>query len=107
MEDKKLGTLTDLTKKEYVIWKPNSYRLIFHLKILEKLLYVILFDRLLEIINLGREDLKETAQRKLYELCLEKGDSVPKYSVEKVKTYQGLTYVATCSALGYTSEGLV
>ncbi|XP_017761432.1 PREDICTED: uncharacterized protein LOC108551694 [Eufriesea mexicana] len=76
MEDKKPDTLADLTKTE-----------------------------LLEIINLGGDDLRETAQRKLYELCLEKGDSVPTYSVEKVKTYQGLTYVATCSALGYTSEG--
>ncbi|XP_031771191.1 uncharacterized protein LOC116414038 isoform X2 [Apis florea] len=76
MKDEKLGTLLDLTREE-----------------------------LLEIINLGMDGLRETAQRKLYQLCLEKEVSVPKYTVEKEKTYQGLTYVATCSALGYTSEG--
>lgn len=62
---------------------------------------------MLEIINLGMDGLRETAQRKLYQLCLEKDVSVPKYTVEKEKTYQGLTYVATCSALGYTSEGFI
>ncbi|XP_060816296.1 uncharacterized protein LOC132907333 isoform X3 [Bombus pascuorum] len=76
MKDEKLGALVDLTQEE-----------------------------LLEIINLGTDGLRETAQRKLYQLCLKKGVAVPKYCVEKMKTYQGLTYVATCSALGYISEG--
>ncbi|XP_033302816.1 uncharacterized protein LOC117207076 isoform X2 [Bombus bifarius] len=76
MKDEKLGALVDLTQEE-----------------------------LLEIINLGADGLRETAQRKLYQLCLKKGVPVPKYCVEKMKTYQGLTYVATCSALGYISEG--
>ncbi|XP_043594191.1 uncharacterized protein LOC122572802 isoform X2 [Bombus pyrosoma] len=76
MKDEKLGALVDLTQEE-----------------------------LLEIINLGTDGLRETAQRKLYQLCLKKGVPVPKYCVEKMKTYQGLTYVATCSALGYISEG--
>ncbi|XP_048266513.1 uncharacterized protein LOC100648333 isoform X3 [Bombus terrestris] len=76
MKDEKLGALVDLTQEE-----------------------------LLEIINLGTDGLRETAQRKLYQLCLKKGVPVPKYCVEKMKTYQGLTYIATCSALGYISEG--
>ena len=67
----------------------------------------IFSDRLMEIISLGMDGLRETAQRKLYQLCLEKEIPVPKYSVEKIKTYQGLTYVATCSALGHVTEGLI
>ncbi|KAK1125725.1 hypothetical protein K0M31_005273 [Melipona bicolor] len=78
MKDEKLTTLADLTEEE-----------------------------LIEIISLGMDGLRETAQRKLYQLCLEKEVPVPKYSVEKIKTYQGLTYVATCSALGYITEGLI
>lgn len=62
---------------------------------------------MIEIISLGMDGLRETAQRKLYQLCLEKEVPVPKYSVEKIKAYQGLTYVATCSALGYITEGLI
>ncbi|KAK9301292.1 hypothetical protein QLX08_006353 [Tetragonisca angustula] len=76
MKDEKLITLADLTEEE-----------------------------LMEIISLGMDGLRETAQRKLYQLCLEKEIPVPKYSVEKIKTYQGLTYVATCSALGHVTEG--
>ncbi|XP_043529167.1 uncharacterized protein LOC122538814 [Frieseomelitta varia] len=76
MKDEKLTTLADLAEEE-----------------------------LIEIISLGMDGLRETAQRKLYQLCLEKEIPVPKYSVEKIKTYQGLTYVATCSALGYITEG--
>ncbi|KAF3429125.1 hypothetical protein E2986_04389 [Frieseomelitta varia] len=79
MKDEKLTTLADLAEEEYVT--------------------------LIEIISLGMDGLRETAQRKLYQLCLEKEIPVPKYSVEKIKTYQGLTYVATCSALGYITEG--
>ncbi|CAL7940514.1 unnamed protein product [Xylocopa violacea] len=76
MKDEKLGTFVDLTREE-----------------------------MLEIINLSVDGTRETAQKKLYQLCLEKGEPIPKYNIDKVKTYQGLTYVATCTALGYTSEG--
>ncbi|XP_053982833.1 uncharacterized protein LOC128878571 [Hylaeus volcanicus] len=62
-------------------------------------------EEMLEIIRLGTDSPRETPQRKLYQICLETGQSVPKYCVEKVKTYQGFTYVATCTALGYTCEG--
>ncbi|XP_076765635.1 uncharacterized protein LOC143432691 [Xylocopa sonorina] len=76
MKDEKLGTFVDLTREEVS-----------------------------EILNMSVDGIRETAQKKLYQLCLEKKEPFPKYNVDKVKTYQGLTYVATCSALGYTSEG--
>lgn len=62
-------------------------------------------DRMLEIIRLGTDSPRETLQQKLYQICLETGKSVPKYEVNKVTTFQGFTYVATCTALGYTREG--
>ncbi|XP_015438798.1 PREDICTED: uncharacterized protein LOC107193806, partial [Dufourea novaeangliae] len=63
-------------------------------------------EEILEIIGLGVESPRETAQRKLYQTCLEQDSPLPTYTVEKVKTFKGLAYVATCSALGYTTEGL-
>lgn len=62
-------------------------------------------ERMMEIINFGTDDLKDTDQKKLYQLCLEKGQPVPKYSISKVKNYQGFNYSATCHALGYSTEG--
>lgn len=69
-------------------------------------LKLIGFRRIIEIINFGTDGLRETAQKKLYQLCLEQDVPVPKYSVEKMKTYQGFTYIATCNALGYTCDGI-
>ena len=60
---------------------------------------------MLEVIYLGMDSPRESDQRKLYQLCLEKGQPVPRYTIEKIKTSNGLTYVATCKALGHTSEG--
>lgn len=60
---------------------------------------------MMEIMNLGTDSQRETSQSKLYQLCLEKGEAIPKYCIDKVQTYQGVTYVATCTALGYTNEG--
>ncbi|XP_076243965.1 uncharacterized protein LOC143185115 [Calliopsis andreniformis] len=92
MDDEKLVTLMDLTKEEYV------------LPLVSKLTRIRL-NRMLEIINFNMDSPRETAQRKLYQLCLEKGEPVPKYTHEKIESYKGLTYVATCTALGYSSEG--
>ncbi|XP_017789229.1 PREDICTED: uncharacterized protein LOC108571650 [Habropoda laboriosa] len=76
MKDEKLNALTELTNEEMI-----------------------------EVLNLGLDGIKETAQKKLYQLCLEKEEPVPKYHIDKEKTYQGLAYVATCFALGYICEG--
>ena len=74
--DEKLVTLADLSKEE-----------------------------MLEIIELGTGGPRESNQRKLYQLCLEKGQPVPRYTIEKKETYKGFTYVVTCKALGHTSKG--
>ncbi|XP_026668596.1 LOW QUALITY PROTEIN: uncharacterized protein LOC108623977 [Ceratina calcarata] len=76
MKDEKLGQLAELTR-----------------------------DEMMKIINFDTDDLKDTAQKKLYQLCLEKEQQVPKYYISKLKTYQGFTYNATCYALGYSTEG--
>ncbi|CAK9799248.1 hypothetical protein ANTQUA_LOCUS1935 [Anthophora quadrimaculata] len=76
MKDEKLSTLVKLTNEEMI-----------------------------EVINMDKDGIRETPQKKLYKLCLEREEPVPKYCIEKLKTYQGLAYVATCSALGYTCEG--
>ncbi|XP_076634814.1 uncharacterized protein LOC143348472 [Colletes latitarsis] len=62
-------------------------------------------EEMLEIIRFGTTSPRETAQRKLYQICLEMKEPVPKYCVDKAQTNEGYTYVATCTALGYTSKG--
>ncbi|XP_076648750.1 uncharacterized protein LOC143356724 [Halictus rubicundus] len=63
-------------------------------------------SEMLEIMNLGAESPRTAAHRRLYRLCLEQGHQVPAYSVVKVEnSVDGITYIATCSALGYTGEG--
>ncbi|XP_029048968.1 uncharacterized protein LOC114878859 isoform X2 [Osmia bicornis bicornis] len=65
----------------------------------------LLKEEMMEVINLGIDSPRETAQKKLYQLCLEKGEQLPKYSVNKMETAQGVKYVAVCNALGYKGEG--
>ncbi|XP_076291414.1 uncharacterized protein LOC143214356 isoform X2 [Lasioglossum baleicum] len=63
-------------------------------------------SEMLEIIDL-EENPSSPAHTRLYRLCLEKGYPVPTYSVIKVEnSVDGLTCIATCSALGYTGEGI-
>ncbi|XP_031835646.1 uncharacterized protein LOC116428322 [Nomia melanderi] len=62
-------------------------------------------DEMLEISNLCLKSPRTTGQRRLYLLCLEEDQPVPKYTVEKAGTYEGFNYSATCSALGCTSKG--
>ncbi|XP_012148364.1 uncharacterized protein LOC100881261 isoform X2 [Megachile rotundata] len=62
-------------------------------------------EEMMEVINLGMDSPRETAQRKLYQLCLERGQELPKYCVDKRETCEGLSCIATCTALGYIGEG--
>ncbi|XP_043264913.1 uncharacterized protein LOC122404755 [Colletes gigas] len=62
-------------------------------------------EEMLEIIRFGTVSPRETAQRKLYQICLEMKQPVPKYCVDKDQTNEGYTYVASCTALGHTGKG--
>ncbi|KAG7207418.1 hypothetical protein KM043_009067 [Ampulex compressa] len=62
-------------------------------------------EEMLEVLGHDTAELRETAQRKLYRICLEKGEPVPGYCSNTEKTYQGFTYSATCTALGYVGKG--
>lgn len=59
---------------------------------------------MLEIIAFNEDKLKNASQ-KLYKFCLEKGESIPEYTIRKSRTNQGLMYRAQCVALGHVGIG--
>ncbi|KYQ54861.1 hypothetical protein ALC60_06202 [Trachymyrmex zeteki] len=60
-------------------------------------------EEILEIIVLEGE--LKNASQKLYKFCLEKGESIPKYTIGNSTTHQGFTYTAQCVALGHVGVG--
>ncbi|XP_028048441.2 uncharacterized protein LOC105838570 [Monomorium pharaonis] len=60
--------------------------------------------RMLEIIEFNRDELKNASQ-KLYKFCLEKGESIPKYTIRHSRTNRGLVHTAHCEALGHNEVG--
>ncbi|KYN26763.1 hypothetical protein ALC57_03804 [Trachymyrmex cornetzi] len=60
-------------------------------------------EEMLEIIALKGE--LKNASQKLYKFCLEKGESIPKYTIGNSTTHQGFTYTAQCVALGHVGVG--
>lgn len=59
---------------------------------------------MLEITALNKGELKNASQ-KLYKFCLEKGESIPEYTIRNSKTNQGFMYTAQCVALGHVGVG--
>ncbi|XP_071627706.1 uncharacterized protein [Temnothorax longispinosus] len=59
---------------------------------------------MLDITAFNKDELKNALQ-KLYKSCLEKGESIPKYTIRKTKTNQGFMYTAQCVALGRVGIG--
>jgi len=60
---------------------------------------------MLEIIELKGE--LKNASQKLYKFCLEKGESIPKYTIGNTTTHQGFTYTAQCAALDHVGVGML
>ncbi|XP_018060146.1 PREDICTED: uncharacterized protein LOC108694966 [Atta colombica] len=60
-------------------------------------------EEMLEIIELKGE--LKNASQKLYKFCLEKGESIPKYTIGNTTTHQGFTYTAQCAALDHVGVG--
>ncbi|EGI63499.1 hypothetical protein G5I_08229 [Acromyrmex echinatior] len=60
-------------------------------------------EEMLEIIALDGK--LKNASQKLYKFCLEKGESIPKYTIGNSTTHQGFTYTAQCVALGHVGVG--
>lgn len=59
---------------------------------------------MLEITAFNKGELKNASQ-KLYKFCLEKGESIPEYTVRNSRTNQGFMYAAQCVALGHVEIG--
>lgn len=59
---------------------------------------------MLEIIAFNEDKLKNASQ-KLYKFCLEKGESIPEYTIRNLTTNQGFVYTAQCEALGHVGFG--
>jgi len=65
-----------------------------------------LCTRMLEIIAFNKGELKNGSQ-KLYKFCLEKGESIPQYTIRHSRTNQGFMYTAQCVALGHIEIGML
>ncbi|XP_011701129.1 PREDICTED: uncharacterized protein LOC105457897 isoform X2 [Wasmannia auropunctata] len=61
-------------------------------------------DEMLEITAINKNELKNASQ-KLYKFCLEKGKSIPEYTIRHSRTNQGFMYTAQCVALGHVEVG--
>ena len=61
--------------------------------------------RMLEII--AREGELKNASQKIYKFCLEKGESIPTYTIGNSTTHRGFTYTAQCVALGHVGIGML
>ncbi|KYN30970.1 hypothetical protein ALC56_14782 [Trachymyrmex septentrionalis] len=60
-------------------------------------------EEMLEII--AREGELKNASQKIYKFCLEKGESIPTYTIGNSTTHRGFTYTAQCVALGHVGIG--